>query len=109
VLDNGKEKFLYGNKSRNAVNYTLSFGKLMLPKEYTSFNQTNVNLMLEMLGQTNLNKGYTYIDIAPSVQFIFLSKMRVDVGYRHPLVTKLHRTTTKGVLLRLEYNIFNAY
>lgn len=107
--DNGSEKFLYGNKSRNAVNYTLSVGKLMLPKEYTSFNQTNINLMVEMLGQTNLNKGYSYLDIAPSVQFIFLSRMRIDVGYRHPLITKLHRTSPEGFLLRLEYNIFNAY
>lgn len=107
--DNGSKKFLFGNKSRNAVNYTLSVGKLMLPKEYTSFKQTNVNLMLEMLGQTNLNKGYSYLDIAPSVQFIFLSRMRFDAGYRYPLVTKLHRTSTKGFLLRLEYNIFNAY
>ena len=107
--DNGSKKFLFGNKSRNAVNYTLSVGKLMLPKEYTSFKQTNVNLMLEMLGQTNLNKGYSYLDIAPSVQFIFLSRMRFDAGYRYPMVTKLHRTSTKGFLLRLEYNIFNAY
>jgi hypothetical protein len=107
--DNGSEKFLFGNKSRNAVNYTLSVGKLMLPKEYTSFKQTNLNLMLEILGQTNLNKGYSYLDIAPSVQFIFLSRIRFDAGYRYPLVTKLHRTSTKGFLLRLEYNIFNAY
>jgi len=107
--DNGSKKFLFGNKSRNAVNYTLSVGKLMLPKEYTGFKQTNVNLMLEMLGQTNLNKGYSYLDIAPSVQFIFFSRIRFDAGYRYPLVTKLHRTASKGFLLRLEYNIFNAY
>jgi len=109
VQDNGREKYLYGNKSRNAVNYTLSFGKLMLPKSYTGFKQTNVNLMLEMLGQTNLNRGYSYLDAAPSIQFIFLSRMRVDVGYRYPLITKLHRTAPEGFLLRLEYNIFNAY
>ncbi|MEO6541592.1 MAG: hypothetical protein ABIN74_11390, partial [Ferruginibacter sp.] len=107
--DNGIEKFLFGNKSRNAVDYTLSVGKLMLPKDYTGYKQTNLNLMLEMLGQTNLNKGYSYLDIAPSIQFIFLSRMRFDAGYRYPLVTKLPRTSTKGFLLRLEYNIFNAY
>jgi hypothetical protein len=107
--DNGGEKFSFGDKSRNAMNYTLSVGKLMLPKEYTSFKQTNMNLMLEMLGQTNLNTGYSYLDIAPSLQLIFLSRMRFDAGYRYPLVTKLHRTSSKGFLLRLEYNIFNAY
>jgi hypothetical protein len=109
AVDNGKEKFIYGNKNRNAVNYTLSIGKLMLPKEYTSYRQTNVNLMLEMPGQLNVNTGHSFLDLAPSVQFIFLSKMRVDVAYRIPLVTNLSRTSPGGYFVRLEYNIFNAY
>ena len=41
-----------GNKfpaaqSANAINYSLSAGKLMLPKVYTSFKQVNMNLMVE--------------------------------------------------------------
>ena len=107
--DNGKEKFLFGNKSRNAANYTLSVGKLMLPKVYTSYKQVNMNLMFEVLGQTNLNKGYSFLDIAPSVQFIFNSRMRFDLGYRYPVITKLHRTAPEGALIRLEYNFFNVY
>jgi hypothetical protein len=109
ATENGKEKFIYGNKNRQAANYTLSVGKLMLPKEYTSYNQTNINLMLEVLGQVNLNTGYSFLDIAPSVQFIFLSKMRFDLAYRIPLVRDLTRTAPGGFLVRLEYNIFNAY
>ncbi len=109
AADNYKEKFIYGNKNRNAVNYTASVGKLMLPEEYTGYKQTNINLMLEMLGQVNLNSGYSFLDMAPSVQFIFLSRMRIDAGYRIPLVKDLSRTTPGGFLLRLEYNIFNAY
>jgi hypothetical protein len=107
--DNGKEKFVYGDKNRNAVNYTFSVGRLMLPKEYTSYKQTNVNLMVELLGQTNVNKGNSYLDLAPSVQFIFLSKMRLDAAYRIPLVKDLSRTSPGGYFVRLEYNIFNAY
>jgi hypothetical protein len=109
ALDNGKEKFVYSNKSRNAANYTLSIGKLMLPKEYTSYKQTNMNLMAEVLGQVNLNTGYSFLDLAPSVQFIFLSKMRLDVAYRIPLVKDLSRTSPGGYFVRFEYNIFNAY
>ena len=109
AMDNNKEKFIYGNKNRNAVNYTLSVGKLMLPKEYTSYRQTNLNLMLELLGQVNLKTAYSFLDIAPSVQFIFLSKMRLDAAYRIPLVKDLTRTAPGGFLVRLEYNIFNAY
>ena len=39
ATDNGNEKFVYADKNRNATNYTFSVGKLMLPKEYTSYNQ----------------------------------------------------------------------
>lgn len=109
ALDISKEKFNYSDKSRNAVNYTLSVGKLMLPKEYTSYKQTNLNLMAELLGQANLNTGYYFLDIAPSVQFIFLSKMRLDLAFRIPLIKDLGRTSPVGYFVRFEYNIFNAY
>jgi hypothetical protein len=110
AADNGKgNKFLYGNPNRHAVGYNISLGKLMLPKEYTSYNQTNLNLMLEMLGQTNLQSGKSYIDLAPSVQFIIRSRMRMDLGYRFAVVKDLDRTATQGALLRFEYNLFNAF
>ena len=108
ATDNGKEKFNYGTKNRNAVNYTFSAGKLMLPKEYNSYKQANVNLMLEFLGQTNLKTAQIFLDVAPSVQFIFNSRLRVDAGYRYPLITNLTRTAPQGVVLKLEYNFFNV-
>jgi hypothetical protein len=107
--DNGKEKFLFGERNRTAINYTLSIGKLMLPKEYTSYKQTNVNLMAELLGQTTAGNGYTYLDLASSIQFIINSRIRADLGYRFPLIEKLHRTAPRGVVVKLEYNIFNVY
>lgn len=109
AVDNGKEKFVYGNKYRNAVNYSLSVGKLMLPKEYTSYKQVNVNLMLEVLGQNNLYSGDSFLDIAPSIQFIFNSRFRFDAGYRYAAVKNLSRTSPQGVLIRGEYNLFNVF
>lgn len=109
ATDNGSNKFYYGNNNRNAIAYNFSLGKLLLPKEYVSYNQTNVNGMLELLGQTNLATGKSFIDLAPSVQFIILSKMRVDAGYKFALVKDLQRTSTQGFLLRIEYNLFNAF
>lgn len=110
ATNNGNgNKFLYGNSQRNAVAYNFSFGKLLLPKEYVSYNQANVNFMLEVLGQTNLATGKNFTDLAPSLQFIFLSKMRVDMGYRFALLKDLQRTTTQGFLVRVEYNFFNAF
>ena len=109
ATDNGKEKFLYGDKLRNAVAYSLSAGRLMLPKEYTSYRQTNLNLMVEFLGQCNTHNGFAWLDIAPAVQFIFNSRARLDIGYRYPLVKKLQRYSSEGALLRLEYNFYNLY
>jgi len=109
ATDNINEKFLFGNKLRNAVNYTASIGRLMLPKEYISYNQTNVNLMLEFMGQLNLYSGSSWLDMAPAVQFIFNSRARVDLGYHFALAKQLPRYSTQGALLRLEYNFFNVH
>jgi hypothetical protein len=108
VFNNGKEKFNYSNKERNAISYSLSIGKLMLPKEYISYNQTNLNLMVEVLGQSNIGSGSTYLDIAPTAQLIFNSIFRVDIGYRFNCINTLYRTAPEGFLVRLEYNFFNA-
>ena len=102
-------KFLYGDQNRNAIAYALSAGQLILPKSYINYEQTNLNAMVELLGQTNLNTGRSYIDLAPSIQFIFLSRMRLDLGYRFPMVQDLERSADKGFLVRFEYNFFNVY
>lgn len=110
AADNGSgNKFLYGDKNRNAINYTLSVGKLMLPKEYTSYKQTNLNLMLELLNQYNLGSRKYYVDIAPSLQLIFNSRSRIDVGYRQQISSSFQRTAPNGFLIRLEHNLFNAW
>ncbi len=92
----------------NAINYTFSFGKLMLPKEYTSYNQTNVNFMLELLGQKLIGSGKSYLDIAPSIQFIINSVARIDVGYRKQIFSSIERTSENVFVLKLEYNFFNV-
>jgi len=96
----------YGNE---AMSFTLSAGRLMLPVEYKDYDQVNWNLMVELLSQVNLLSKKTYVDLAPSLQWIIKSRMRVDIGYRFPLVNEIQRMADRGALLRLEYNIFNAY
>ena len=102
-------KFIYGEKQSEAVNYTLSFGKLMLPKEYRSYRQTNVNVMVEFLNQVNLGSSKYYMDVAPTVQFIFNSQSKVDIGYRKELSSTMLRTAPNGFFVRLEHNLFNAF
>ncbi|MFA9205749.1 MAG: hypothetical protein ACEQR6_03640 [Burkholderiaceae bacterium] len=43
ALDNKPNYKFPPTQSNSAMNYTLSVGKLMLPKVYTSYNQTNVH------------------------------------------------------------------
>ena len=109
------EKAIFNNvyeqpvtQPNNAVNYTFSIGKLMLPKEYKDYNQLNINFMLELLGQKLIGSSKNYIDIAPSVQFIINSVARVDVGYRKQLFSNMERTSENVFVLKLEYNFFNV-
>lgn len=75
AYDNGdNNKFLYGDKNSGAINTTFSFGKLLLPKEYKTYRQTNLNLMLEMLSQYNMGSGRYFIEMAPSLQLIIDSR-----------------------------------
>jgi hypothetical protein len=108
AMNNGSYEFPE-EQANSAMNYTLSVGKLMLPKKYTGYNQTNFNLMLEFLGQRLNENGKSYLDIAPSMQFILFSRTRLDVGYRHELYSDMKRSAPNGFTFRLEYNFYNVF
>lgn len=110
AFDNGNgNKFSYGPGNRTALNGSFSIGKLMLPKEYRDYRQTNINLMSEFLVQVNTGSGKYYAEIAPTVQFIFNSQSRIDIGYRQELKSTMLRTAPNGFFIRIEHNIFNAF
>lgn len=109
ALDNGKINKFPSTHSNSAVNYTFSIGKLMLPKEYKNYDQTNMNLMLEFIGQRLNTNGKSFLDIAPSVQFIIKSQARIDLGYRYQLYSNMVRTASSAWVVRFEYNLFNLY
>lgn len=92
----------------NAINYTLSVGRLILPKEYINYQQTNLNIILEVLGQKLAGSSKSFLDIAPSVQLIFNSVARLDIGYRAELYSTMERTATNSFVMKFEYNFFNA-
>lgn len=109
ALDNEPNYKFPEAESNSAINYTLSAGKLMLPKKYTSFNQTNVNLMVELLGQRLNGNGLSYLDVAPSIQFIIRSQARIDIAWRKQLYSTMNRTAANGIVVKLEYNLFNVF
>lgn len=107
ALDNKPNYPFPDNIGNSATNYTLSFGKLMYPKRYTSFKQTNINLMIEFLGQTINENGKSFLDVVPSVQFIFNSQARIDIAYRKELLNSMSRTAPNGFYLNLYYTFFD--
>lgn len=107
AMDNKpNNKFPFG-QSNNATNYIFSFGKLIYPKKYTSLKQTNLNLMIEFLGQTLNENGKSFLDIAPSLQFIIHSQARIDLAYKQQLYSDMLRTAPNGFYLKMEYTFFN--
>ena len=107
VLDNTSKNPFPNSQGDNATNYTLSFGKLMYPKKYTSFKQTNINLMFEFVGQTINENGKSYLDVVPAIQFIINSQARIDLAYRQELESSMLRTAPNGVYFNLYYTFFN--
>ncbi|GAA4461187.1 hypothetical protein GCM10023093_05400 [Nemorincola caseinilytica] len=103
----GKESKLPAGMADKAVNYILSAGRLMLPTKYKSYKQTNMNLMAELIGQSLPQAGLHSVDIAPSIQFIFMSQARLDIGYRQQLYSNMTRTAPNGLLIRVEYLLFS--
>jgi hypothetical protein len=102
---------LTDNFSRNMLNYSLSFGYLTLPVTYKSYEQTNLNLYVELLGKANMDNGAkgNYVDIAPAIQFIFNSTTRLDLSYRWELAGNMVRNMPSSFTVRIEHNIFNAF
>lgn len=95
--------------SKNALNYSLSAGYLLFPRKYKNYKQTNVNLYVEFLGKSNLDRyrrNY-YVDAAPAVQLIINSNSRVDFGYRWQLYGDMDRVMDRSFLLRYEFNFYN--
>ena len=107
ALDNKPDYDFPEGQASTAVNYSLSLGRLMYPKTYTSYKQTNINLMVEFLGQTLAENGRSYLDVVPSIQFIINSQARVDLAYKQELYSSMLRSAPNGVYLKLEYTFFN--
>ncbi|RYF85421.1 MAG: hypothetical protein EON98_06640 [Chitinophagaceae bacterium] len=111
VLNNERwQNDAIGRYAVRSVNYTLSAGYLLLPFEYKDYNQTNVNLYVEMLGSRNVDfppEKY-YVDLAPAVQAIFNSTAKLNLGYRFQLSSDIHRLSKNSWMISFEYIFLNA-
>lgn len=110
VLDKSRTNKVIYVPVRNyqAMNYSLSAGYLILPKEYTDYRQTNLNFYLEILGQHTLDQKKNYLDIAPALQLIFNSNLKVNLGYRFQAAGNMQRMANNSWQLSFERTFLNA-
>ena len=112
-LYNGYSPDIYGGdmvptqiKYGRAIKYNLSIGYLLFPRKYETYEQGNWNIYLEFLGKsyegakvtqygvknvpitTPLLEAGNYIDIAPSIQYIHNSNLRIDFSCEFPMLNK---------------------
>ena len=93
-----------------SLNYSLSAGYLVLPGNYKDYNQTNLNVYAELLGGRNLDWKYEkyFLDLAPSVQLIFKSTSKLNLGYRFQLKSDIYRNMKNSWMASFEYIFLNA-
>ena len=93
-----------------SVNYSLSAGYLLFPRTYSDYKQTNLNLYVEMLGGRNLDWKYEkhFLDIAPSVQLIFNSTGKLNIGYRFEVSSDIYRLMRNSFMVSYEHLFLNA-
>ncbi len=110
VLDKSRNDKVIYVPSRNyqAMNYSLSGGYLLFPREYTDYKQMNLNLYTEVLAQQTLDEPTHYIDIAPALQFIFNSNFKLNIGYRFQVSGNMTRMSTNSWQLSIERTFLNA-
>ena len=93
-----------------SLNYSLSAGFLVLPADYKDYKQTNLNIYAELLGGRNLDWKYEkyYLDLAPSIQLIFNSTSKLNVGYRFQLKSDIYRNMKNSWMVSYEHIFLNA-
>ncbi len=85
----GRINFMNNDElSISTIKNSFSAGYLLFPRKYNSYKQTNFNLYLEYLTSVILSKNYPArfnefsSTLAPGIQFIFLSRSRLDLSYK---------------------------
>ncbi len=110
VLDKSRNnKVIYvPRRLYQSLNYSLSAGYLLFPREYTNYKQTNLNLYTEILGEQALDAKKHYIDLAPAIQLIFNSNTKLNIGYRFQLSGNMTRMSDQSWQISLERTFLGA-
>ena len=88
VISNKTSDGTYDDKNFNSWHNSISAGYLLFPRKYKSYKQTNFNIYLEYLTSSIVSNQYPsryskfMSTIAPGIQFIIMSRSRLDFGYK---------------------------
>ncbi|MBL7698172.1 MAG: hypothetical protein JNK79_08440 [Chitinophagaceae bacterium] len=94
----------------DAFDFSLSAGYLVFPLNYTSYNQTNLNVYAELIGQRSLDMKKYVIDFAPAIQLIFNSNLKINFGYRFELKNSyMYRMMPKTYLVSIERTFLKVW
>lgn len=91
-----------------AFNYTVSAGYLLFPRNYTSYNQPNLNVYVELLGMQGLEQRHGMLDLAPALQLILNSRYKINAGYRFQLAGDMLRVGQRILTLGVETTFLGA-
>jgi hypothetical protein len=110
LLDESRNNKVIYVPERNyqSMNYALSAGYLLFPREYTDYKQTNLNIYTEFLAQQALDRDRYFVDMAPAMQLIFNSNTKLNLGYRFQLSGNMNRMTTNSWLFSVERTFLGA-
>jgi hypothetical protein len=99
------------NFGYRSFNYAVSAGYLFFPKQYTSYNQTNFNVYLELIGSRGIDRKYYFVDLAPAVQFILNSNTKINLGYRFQAKGNAYRMSNAApsISFSVERTFFNTF
>ena len=88
IISNRTSNGAFDDKSFNSLHNSISAGYLLFPRKYKSYKQTNFNIYLEYLTSSIVSKNYPsgykkfMSTFAPGIQFIIMSRSRLDFGYK---------------------------
>lgn len=110
VLDKSRnDKVQYiPSRTYQSMDYSLSAGYLLFPRQYTDYGQTNLNLYAELLAEQSLDISKYCLDAAPALQIIFNSNTKVNLGYRFQLAGNMQRMSANSWQLSIERTFLNA-
>ncbi|MBM3432652.1 MAG: hypothetical protein FJX92_06605 [Bacteroidetes bacterium] len=111
VLDKSRNDGLvyFPKRQYQSLNYSLSAGYLLLPREYKNYKQPNLNIYVELLGQRLIGTDLNYIDLAPALQLILNSRIKVNVGRRYQLQGNMQRMASQSWLFSVETSFLQVW